>query len=205
MRYENITKICLIMISFLKTINMKRILVSCVIYALFACNILAQTQMNRSYLYNRGYKANIQASVLFANNSELSSISSSHGYSFGNGLYLGGGTGIVYSPLRKLNVRNQIIIPFFGVIKYSFLKNAIVSPFVDLVAGGAYNYSSYGTGYLLKPSVGLDVWRFSASVGVGRYAINYATVDGRQNGEPAIIGDKQTSTGLFISIAYNFR
>ena len=46
--------------------------------------------MNRSYLYNRGYKANIQAAVLFANNSELSSISSSHGYSFGNGLYLGG-------------------------------------------------------------------------------------------------------------------
>ena len=38
---------------------MKRFLVSCVIYALFACNILAQTQMNRSYLYNRGYKANI--------------------------------------------------------------------------------------------------------------------------------------------------
>lgn len=184
---------------------MKRFLVSCVIYALFACNILAQTQINRSYLYNRGYKANIQASVLFANNSELSSISSSHGYSFGNGLYLGGGTGIVYSPLRKLNVKNQIIIPFFGEIKYSFLKNAIVSPFVDLVAGGAYNYSSYGTGYLLKPSVGLDVWRFSASVGIGRYAINYASVDGRQNGEPAIIGDKQTSTGLFISIAYNFR
>lgn len=161
--------------------------------------------MNRNYLYNRGYKANIQASVLFANNSELSSISSSHGYSFGNGLYLSGGTGIVYSPLHKLNVKNQIIIPFFGEIKYSFLKNAIVSPFVDLVAGGAYNYSSYGTGYLLKPSIGLDVWRFSASVGVGRYAINYATVDGRQNGEPAIIGDKQTSTGLFISIAYNFR
>lgn len=45
---------------------MKRFLVSCVIYAIFACNILAQTQMNRSYLYNRGYKANIQASVLFA-------------------------------------------------------------------------------------------------------------------------------------------
>lgn len=193
------------MISFLKTINMKRFLVSCVIYAIFACNILAQTQMNRSYLYNGGYKANIQASVLFANNSELSSISSSHGYSFGNGLYLGGGTGIVYSPLHKLNVKNQIIIPFFGEIKYSFLKNSIVSPFVDVVAGGAYNYSSYGTGYLLKPSVGLDVWRFSASVGIGRYAINYATVDGRQNGEPAIIGDKQTSTGLFISIAYNFR
>ena len=157
------------------------------------------------YIYNKGYKANIQTSVLFANNSGLSSISSSHGYSFGNGLYLGGGTGIVYSPLRKLNVRNQIIIPFFGEIKYSFLKNTIVSPFVDVVAGGAYNYSSYGTGYLLKPSVGLDVWRFSASVGFGRYAINYATVDGRQNGEPAIIGDKETSTGLFISIAYNFR
>lgn len=185
---------------------MKRFLVSCVIYAIFACNILAQTQMNRSYLYNRGYKANIQSSVLFANNSGLSSISSSHGYSFGNGLYLGGGTGIVYSPLRKLNVRNQIIIPFFGEIKYSFLKNAIASPFVDLVAGGAYNYSSYGTGYLLKPSVGLDVWRFSASVGVGRYAINYASVDGRQNGEPAIIGDKQTSTGhlsLLLTISDN--
>ena len=73
---------------------MKRFLVSCVIYAIFACNILAQTQMNRSYLYNKGYKANIQTSVLFANNSGLSSISSSHGYSFGNGLYLGGGTGI---------------------------------------------------------------------------------------------------------------
>lgn len=95
-------------------------------------------------------------------------------------MYLGGGTGIVYSPLRKLNVRNQIIIPFFGEIKYSFLKNSIVSPFVDVVAGGAYNYSSYGTGYLLKPSVGLDVWRFSASVGIGRYAINYASVEGRQ-------------------------
>ena len=57
---------------------MKRFLVSCVIYAIFACNILAQTQMNRSYLYNRGYKANIQASVLFANNSELRFVQHEH-------------------------------------------------------------------------------------------------------------------------------
>ena len=97
-------------------------------------------------------------------------------------------------------MKNQIIIPFFGEIKYSFLKNAIVSPFVDLVAGGAYNYSSYGTGYLLKPSVGLDVWRFSASVGVGRYAINYATVDGRQNGEPKQLSEIRKRTQDFLSL-----
>ncbi|MDY6320866.1 MAG: hypothetical protein SPL44_07655 [Bacteroidales bacterium] len=100
---------------------------------------------------------------------------------------------------------HQIIIPIFAEIKYSFLRNSIVSPFVDLIAGGAYNHSSYGTGYVLKPSIGLDVWKFSASVGYGRYPINYATVEGKLNGKNAIIGDREINTGIFIAIAYNFR
>jgi len=184
---------------------MKRFFLICIITAICACNILAQTSVNRNYLYNRGYKADVQASALFEDNHTLTSLTSSHGFAFGNGLYLGGGIGVTYSPINKLNVSHQIIIPIFAEIKYSFLRNSIVSPFVDLIAGGAYNYSSYGTGYVLKPSIGLDVWKFSASVGYGRYPINYATVEGKLNGKNAIIGDQETNTGIFIAIAYNFR
>lgn len=184
---------------------MKRFFLICIITAICACNILAQTSVNRNYLYNRGYKADVQASALFEDNHTLTSLTSSHGFAFGNGLYLGGGIGVTYSPINKLNVSHQIIIPIFAEIKYSFLRNSIVSPFVDLIAGGAYNYSSYGTGYVLKPSIGLDVWKFSASVGYGRYPINYATVEGKLNGENAIIGDREINTGIFIAIAYYFR
>lgn len=184
---------------------MKRLLIIFVAIAVGVCNIFAQAPTSKNYLYNRGYKANLQVSSLFANSSALTSLSTSHGYAFGNGLYVGGGIGLTYSPLSRLNVKRQVIIPVFAEVKYSFLKNSMVSPFIDVIAGGAYNYSSYGTGFLLKPSVGLDLWKFSFSAGLGRYAINYASTGAEINGHPAIVGEKETNTGVFVSIAYNFK
>lgn len=180
---------------------MKHFLVS-IALAFIVCSAFAQ-QANRNYLYNRGYKVNVQSSALF-NNVTLTSLTSSHGYSFGNGLYVGGGLGATYSPQDNMNIKNQMILEVFAEVKYSFLKNSIVSPFVDLIAGGAANYSSYGTGYFVKPSVGVDIWRFSIAAGVGRYAINYAS-EGLVNDAPGIIGWTQPTNGVFVSLAYNFR
>ncbi len=184
---------------------MKHFLV-CIALTFIVCSAFAQ-QANRNYLYNSGYKVNVQTSTLFtfANSVTITSLTSSHGFAFGNGLYVGGGLGVTYSPQDNMNIKNQMILDVFAEVKYSFLKNSIVSPFVNLMAGGACNYSSYGTGYFVKPSVGIDIWRFSISAGMGRYAINYASIDGKIDDAPAIIGGTELNNGIFVGLAYNFR
>lgn len=188
--------------------NTKFFLTASAAIALIAMEALCSITMwgqNRNCLYCRGYKANVQASVLISDGNALGTLSTSHGYSFGNGLYLGGGIGTGFSTRDILNKKNRVMIPVFMEVKYSFLKNSLASPFIDMIAGGAADYSAYGTGYFLQPSAGVDIWKFSISVGLGRYAMNYSTYDGKKNGAPAIIGSTLTDTGISISIAYNFR
>ena len=79
-------------------------------------------------------------------------------------LYVGGGIGLYITPVEMGGYKTRYQVPIFAEIKYSFLDR-LVSPFVDLKAGGFYDYTLGGTGYVIRPSIGVDIWRFSISAG----------------------------------------
>ena len=84
--------------------------------------------------YNRGYRADIELS--WANKS-LWGITSSHGFSFGNGLYIGGGAGFWADMTKNADAtgwNHSYLTPVFADIKYSFTKT-LVSPFVSMKGG----------------------------------------------------------------------
>ena len=81
----------------------------------------------------------------------------SHGYSFGNGAFVGMGTGVI------MDFAGQCTIPLFADFKYSFL-NKTVSPFIDYKMGISLYDMAY-TSLYVSPSVGFDIGRFSLSVG----------------------------------------
>lgn len=163
--------------------------------------ILASAQTPSNYLYSKGYKSDIQLSAMFGSKM-IGSISSSHGYGFGNGLFVGGGIGIIYNPTLANGVKNRIQMPIFGEAKYAFL-NKRFSPFVDLKAGGLFDYSAYGVGYILKPSVGIDFWKLSFSAGIAILSETYAG-QGLKEGKPAMIGTKVQNMDFFAGLSFNF-
>lgn len=121
-------------------------------------------QSHKSPMYEKGYRADVQIGPVIYSDYTLYTLSTSHGYSFGNGLYVGGGIGLYITPVEMGGYKTRYQVPIFAEIKYSFLDR-LVSPFVDLKAGGFYDYTLGGTGYVIRPSIGVDIWRFSISAG----------------------------------------
>ena len=116
--------------------------------------------------YNRGYRADIELS--WANKS-VWGITSSHGFSFGNGLYVGGGAGFGAELTKQADTpesnRNaSYFVPVFADIKYSFSKT-LAAPFVSLKGGAIADITNKGIRTVANPAVGLDIARFSLKVG----------------------------------------
>ena len=116
--------------------------------------------------YTRGYRADIELS--WANKS-VWGITSSHGFSFGNGLYVGGGTGFGAELTKETetpesNWNASYLVPVFADIKYSFL-NTLATPFVSLKGGAVADITNKGIRTFANPAVGLDIARFSMKVG----------------------------------------
>ena len=147
---------------------------------------LAEKAQKPAYMviegYNRGYRADIELS--WANKS-IWGISSSHGFSFGNGLYVGGGAGfgaeLTKNPVATASVADDVIdpeysytpksnwnasyfVPVFADIKYSFSKT-LAAPFVSLKGGAIADITHKGIRTFANPAVGLDIARFSLKVG----------------------------------------
>ena len=145
---------------------------------------LAEKAQKPAYMinegYNRGYRADIELS--WANKS-VWDITSSHGFSFGNGLYVGGGAGFgaeltkntaarvsndvidpeyTYTPDSNWNA--SYFVPVFADIKYSFSKTLAAS-FVSLRGGAIADITNLGVRTFVSPPVGLDIARFSVKVG----------------------------------------
>ena len=132
--------------------------------------------------YDRGYRADIELS--WANKS-VWGITSSHGFSFGNGLYVGGGAGfgaeLIKNPVAAASIADNVIdpeysytpesnwnasyfVPVFADIKYSFTKT-LVAPFVSMKGGAIADITNKGIRTFANPAVGLDIARFSLKVG----------------------------------------
>ena len=131
---------------------------------------LAEKAQRPAYMinvgYNRGYRADIELS--WADKS-VWGITSSHGFSFGNGLYVGGGTGfgaelIKNTKTPESNWNASYFAPVFADIKYSFTKTQ-VAPFVSMKGGAIADITNKGIRTFANPAVGLDITRFSLKVG----------------------------------------
>jgi hypothetical protein len=131
---------------------------------------LAEKALKPAYMvnpgYHRGYRADIDLS--WAHKS-VWGIASSHGFSFGNGLYVGGGAGFGAELTKQAdtpesNWNASYFVPVFADIKYSFSKT-IVSPFVSLKGGAVADITNKGIRTFANPAVGLDIARFSLKVG----------------------------------------
>lgn len=117
--------------------------------------------VSTSINYKKGYRADVELSCAIP---DTWGITSSHGFSFGNGLYVGGGVGFSAEFLPDYDAKPTYIVPVFADLKYSFL-NKLASPFVNFRTGGYADVTNTGIRYFLNPSVGVDIERFAIKVG----------------------------------------
>lgn len=133
------------------------------------------------YMTNVGYRTGYRANVELAwNSSKHWSISTSYGFSFGNGLYVGGGAGFgatlskmeqkaksdntenIYQPKNSWDASYSV--PLFADVKYSFMRS-FATPFIDLRGGAIADISNSGAALFINPAIGVDIARFSIKVG----------------------------------------
>lgn len=155
------------------------------------CSIVSHdvTAQTKNYLYYKGYRANVQAGYMFEGHHPTYSLSSSHGYSFGNGLYIGGGSGLFLNTL-DYGEGSRFMIPLFAEVKYSFL-NRKVSPYVDFKAGLLGDLTKKGFGRVINPMIGVDVGRFSLGIGTQYMMCGYGNIS---------LGN----SGITLGLSYNF-
>ena len=131
---------------------------------------LAEKAQKPAYMinvgYDRGYRADIELSWTAKS---VWGIASSHGFSYGNGLYVGGGAGFGAELTKQAdnlesNWNASYFVPVFADIKYSFMKTQS-SPFVSLRGGAIADITNLGVRTFASPAVGLDIARFSLKVG----------------------------------------
>lgn len=138
--------------------------------------VLAATAMNAQpagHSFKKGYRGNISLGGSYGVTKGISwnsvSFSTSHGYSFGDGIYLGVGVGMNFQMSEEFNV------PVFIDAKYNIIDWKL-SPFVDCRLGGEYIFDDeggFGPGIIVSPGIGVDFHRFTLRIGymceAGRY------------------------------------
>ena len=129
---------------------MKR-LVSVILFIFIGC-IVISAQGKNNLLSDRGYVGNVGLSVS-AGYGVGADLFTSHGYCFGNGLWVGGGTGLSFpSPY-------DLFLPLYSEVKYSFLADRLASPFLSARVGVMTNFDECRM--ILNPAVGVDIKRFT--------------------------------------------
>lgn len=168
--------------------------------------------------YDIGYHPSVEAGVVLNNVSAVASAMTSQGYCFGNGLYLGGVTGLVFGAVSPDGGRAQMI-PVMAEVKYSFLDRK-ASPFVSLRTGAMFDLSSDGfaggAGFVLRPTIGVDIRRFSVSVGVNLQSLSFGTTGVSGSGSttswagkgmvffPGFTSGTSGNSGIYAGLAYYF-
>lgn len=117
--------------------------------------------VTQSINYRQGYRANIELSALVP---DTWAITSSHGYGFGNGLYLGGGVGFAAEFLPDYKSAPTYLTPLFVDMKYSFVDR-LMTPFINLSTGAYADITNTGIRYFFSPSLGVDIGRFAIKLG----------------------------------------
>ena len=164
--------------------------------------------------YDRGYHPSVEAGLLLNRNVVVASALTSQGYCFGNGLYVGGVTGIMFGSVAADGGRAELV-PLLADVKYSFLDRK-ASPFVELRTGTVLDLSSDGfiggVGFMLRPSLGVDIMDFSISIGLNLQTATYASYS---SGSASLSGRGKVffpgftpgytgNSGIYIGLAYYF-
>jgi len=130
---------------------MKRFALILVLF-LFAGRALAENPLSRT-----GYVGNVSLSVTPQPGMVGVDVTTSHGYSFGNGIWMGGGVGAAIT-----FESDGILLPIFAEAKYSFMPEKKASPFIDCRVGYMTNFEA--TYLFFSPMAGVDINRFSIFV-----------------------------------------
>ena len=155
-----------------------------------ALGVLSVDAQTKDYVdYERGYRADIAVSTSI---SEQYSISTSHGFSFGNGLYMGGGVGFTAETFLNFEDAPHYLVPLFADVKYTFL-NKRVSPFVSARVGGVFNTEYKMRRMLINPMVGINVRHFSVGLG---YELQHAF--------KGVIENKASMNNVHLRVGYTF-
>lgn len=118
-------------------------------------------RVSPSINYKRGYRANIELSALIP---DTWAITSSHGFSFGDGFYFGAGVGFAAEFMPNYKSKPTYLTPLFVDVKHSFV-NRLASPFINLSTGAYADITNTGIRYFLAPSIGIDIGRFAIKMG----------------------------------------
>lgn len=141
----------------------------CVALIVLCLGAMAQ----QSYSFRKGYRGDVAlggaVGITKGVRNDAFSLSTTHGYSFGDGVFVGAGVGV------NILTTDQVTIPVYVVGKYTFLDNSI-TPFVDCRVGAeavVYNLDK-GRAFIVSPAIGVDLGRFSIRAGylceAGRYS-----------------------------------
>lgn len=125
-------------------------------------NVMAGNKLTKT-----GYMGN--ASITVSAQGPGCIVTTSHGYSFGNGLWMGGGIGLSFS-----DYYDSIYLPVFAEVKYSFTPEKKVSPFVDCRLGYMTELDNM-FGYI-NPAFGIDFNRCSVFTSYNNLSSNINTV-----------------------------
>ena len=155
-----------------------------------ALGVLSVDAQSKDYVdYERGYRADIAVSTSI---SEQYTLSTSHGFSFGNGLYVGGGVGFTAETFLNFEDAPHYLVPLFADVKYTFL-NKRVSPFVSARVGGVFNTEYKMNSMLINPMVGIDVRHFTVGLG---YELQHAF--------KGVIENKASMNNVHLRVGYTF-
>ena len=155
-----------------------------------ALGVLSVDAQTKDYVdYERGYRADIAVSTSI---SEQYTLSTSHGFSFGNGLYVGGGVGFTAETFLNFEDAPHYLVPLFADVKYTFL-NKRVSPFVSARVGGVFNTEYKMNRMLINPMVGINVRHFTVGLG---YELQHAF--------KGVIENKASMHNVHLRVGYTF-
>ena len=155
-----------------------------------ALGVLSVDAQTKGYVdYERGYRADIAVSTSI---SEQYTLSTSHGFSFGNGLYVGGGVGFTAETFLNFEDAPHYLVPLFADVKYTFL-NKRVSPFVSARVGGVFNTEYKMNRMLINPMVGINVRHFTVGLG---YELQHAF--------KGVIENSASMNNVHLRVGYTF-
>lgn len=127
--------------------------------------------------HDRGYRFDIELACSIPTIWEFST---SHGFSFGNGFYVGGGAGFYAEFLPDYKSTPTYYIPVFADAKYNF-TNTLASPFISLKAGVDFDVDNTGMNININPAAGLDIDRYSINFGYDMHAGVWKSCKGKDS------------------------
>lgn len=111
--------------------------------------------------YEKGYRPDVELSW---GNKSAFEITTSQGYNFGNGFYVGGGVGFSQDRLNDLYETKTYLVPVFAESKYTFTRTKLY-PTIGVRTGVQVDINNSGMRYMLNPYLSLGLHRFALIVG----------------------------------------